>query len=160
MLVYNQSKAFLHVIELSRYLSADFRNVIQRNCFSVHPENLWLSRIWDDHYHIRELAVRRILVIRNRDVKGSNILRKVQVPTINFQAGNYVDMVDWQQCEKQKPPLTISCSIWRFEWLFGITKYTNSEFYKVSMSFSKCWESCLFSSSYGSFKPSLRTCSN
>ena len=52
-------------IHLSRYLSADLKEVIdpvlQRNGFLAHPENLLLSIITDERVHVRQLGLCRIL---------------------------------------------------------------------------------------------------
>ncbi|GBO34573.1 hypothetical protein AVEN_78988-1 [Araneus ventricosus] len=38
--------------------------VISRNAFMAHPENLLLSMLADERWHIRELALRRIMKTR------------------------------------------------------------------------------------------------
>ena len=60
----------------------------------------------DDHVHIRELAMRRILAAREEEKSTS--LRKFQVPTINCNASNYIDMIDWRLLPKFDPPLFIN----------------------------------------------------
>ncbi|CAG9835428.1 unnamed protein product [Diabrotica balteata] len=60
----------------------------------------------DNRQYVREHALRRILKIR----KTSNIgaLRIFQVPTLNKDAHNYIDMIDWKT--KTEPSLTMSIS--------------------------------------------------
>ncbi|GBN79846.1 hypothetical protein AVEN_76905-1 [Araneus ventricosus] len=57
--------------------------------------------------HIRELAVRRILADRNKKTKNSGGLRFSKLPKLNFEAADYIDLIDWPNCVVTKPPLTL-----------------------------------------------------
>jgi hypothetical protein len=92
-------------IQRSRYLSTEFKDVIdpviQRNAYFAHPENLLLSMITDERKTIRELGMRRILRARSESCG----LRKFSIPTLNFNAQNYIDLIDWQMTDVTEPPL-------------------------------------------------------
>lgn len=93
----------------SRYLTNDLKKVvdpvIQRNAFFSHPENLLLAMITDERPHIRELALRRIL--KSRKQKCTRSVRSFSVPALNFEATDYVDMIDWQQTPITEPPIVM-----------------------------------------------------
>ena len=101
-------------IELSRYLDEKVRDVvdavIQRNGFFGHPENILLSMLSDERLNIRELGLRRILKARSNVLTSSNVIRIFQVPPFNFQATNYIDLIDWQECDITEPPLIFKYS--------------------------------------------------
>lgn len=94
------SKNLWKLIKNSRYLPAEFKliidPVIQRNAYFAHPENLLLSMLSDKNKTVRELAAKRILKARNSPHTG-NLPRVFEVPQINFDANEYIDLIDWQQ---------------------------------------------------------------
>lgn len=102
-----------HLIELSRYLPEDLRSivdpVIQRNGFFGHPENILLSMITDNRRHIRELGLRRIMKTRTKE-STPTALRRFTVPQLNFDAKEYVELINWQDVEVTEPPLTLNIS--------------------------------------------------
>src|SRR6266568_2931266 len=106
-----------HSIKRSRYLSLDLKNVIdpviQRNAYFAHPENILLSMITDHSKTIRELGLRRIL--RARSEKYG--LRMFSIPTLNFNAQNYMDMIDWQNTPVTEPPLLAEVPVDSIEML-------------------------------------------
>ncbi|GBN83871.1 hypothetical protein AVEN_224270-1 [Araneus ventricosus] len=57
--------------------------------------------------HIRELAVRRILGARDEKTKNSGGLRFLKLPKLNFEATDYIDLIDWSNCVVTEPPLTM-----------------------------------------------------
>lgn len=57
----------------------------------------------DNRPHIRELALRRILKIRYRTT-GLTPLRVFKIPKFNFDAQNFVDLIDWKN--PTEPPFT------------------------------------------------------
>ena len=93
----------------SRYLSDDLKAVIdpilQRNAFFAHQENILVAMLHDSRKHIRELALKRIMVARNQQEPSSDP-REFKVPKLNFHARDYTDMIDFQDCPKHEPPLT------------------------------------------------------
>ena len=57
----------------------------------------------DNNGDIRELAWRRIKKTRKNKEKTVRIF---QVPPLNFNAKDYIDLIDWQQSKITEPPLT------------------------------------------------------
>lgn len=97
-----------YMMESTRYLKPNERKIIDevltRNCFFANQENLLLNMMCDLREEIRELAVRRIT--RNSSVQQKEV-RKFITPKscLNLNALDYIDMIDWSQCEILSPPL-------------------------------------------------------
>ena len=79
-------------------------DVIQRNGYFGHAENILLAMLTDNRPHIRELAYRRILAARSESASLSGI-REFRVPRLNFGASDYTELVDWQEIDRYEPPL-------------------------------------------------------
>lgn len=94
-------------INVSRYLKNELKTVvdpiIQRNGYFGHPEAIILSMITDDRQPIRELGLRRILRARRERKEG---IRHYNIPSLNFEAASYIDLIDWQKCKLTEPPIT------------------------------------------------------
>lgn len=93
-------------VSLSRYLPQKLKKVvdpvIQRNGYFAHPENLLLAVITDENPNMRELGIRRFL--KSRQSKATRI-RKFEIPKLNFQASNYIDLINWQKVALTPPPI-------------------------------------------------------
>ena len=80
-------------ISLSRYLSPDLKkivdNVIQRNGYFGHPENVLVAMLGDDMETIRELAYQQIMKARSNNAPG---LRTFEIPALNFDAEDYTKL--------------------------------------------------------------------
>lgn len=63
--------------------------------------------ITDERKAIRELGLRRIL--RARSEKYG--IRQFRVPTLNLDAEDYIDIIDWQDTEVSEPPLLADLSV-------------------------------------------------
>ncbi|GBM33672.1 hypothetical protein AVEN_203707-1 [Araneus ventricosus] len=61
----------------------------------------------DSRKHIRELSVRRIIGAREKKTKDSGGLRLFKLPKLNFEAADYIDLIDWSNCVVTEPPLTM-----------------------------------------------------
>lgn len=61
----------------------------------------------DDREIERDLAYRRIIKARSENARG---LRTFKVPSLNFDAEDYTDLIIWQYCEITEPPLTLNVS--------------------------------------------------
>lgn len=81
--------------------------VIATNAYFGHPENILVAMLTDERPHIKELALRRILKARRNKKDG---LRVFKVPKLNFDAEDYVDLINWNDCEITEPPLTMQIS--------------------------------------------------
>ncbi|GBL93077.1 hypothetical protein AVEN_216438-1 [Araneus ventricosus] len=102
---------FWKMISLARQLPDNVKQIIYKvfsnNAYFAHPEHLLLTMLHDSRKHIRELAVRRILAAIDRMTKNSGGLRFFKLPKHNFEAANYIDLIDCSNCVVTEPPLTI-----------------------------------------------------
>ena len=67
--------------------------VVQRNAFFGHTENLLLAILTDDRSYIRELA-------SGRQGTSTTTVRQFRVPTFNFAATDYVDLISWKETSR------------------------------------------------------------
>lgn len=99
-------------IKLCEYLSNELKtivhDVIQRNGYFGHMENLLLCMLWDDRKQIRELAYRKIIKARNNKMNIG--IREFVVPKFNFSATDYIELLDWQNIDYYEPPVTTDLS--------------------------------------------------
>ncbi|KAK4875283.1 hypothetical protein RN001_011705 [Aquatica leii] len=87
----------------------DRNPVLQRNGYFGHPENLLLAMLADDRKYIRELGLRRILKCRQAK-HNVNLVREFNIPSFNFNADDYFELVSWQSLTITEPPLTVKIS--------------------------------------------------
>ncbi|CAG9792722.1 unnamed protein product [Diatraea saccharalis] len=103
----NGAKHLWQTISLSRYLKPDLKkivdNVIQRNGYFGHPENVLVAMLGDDMESIRELAYQQILKARSETASG---IRTFKVPALNFDARDYTLIITWHDLKITEPPLT------------------------------------------------------
>ena len=65
----------------------------------------------DARPEIRELSVGRIIKGRNSESSRSKKVRQFKVPTLNFEAQDYTDLVDWSSLPESglsEPPVLAS----------------------------------------------------
>ncbi|GBN04314.1 hypothetical protein AVEN_122428-1 [Araneus ventricosus] len=102
---------FWKMISLARQLPDNVKQIIYKvfsnNAYFAHPEHLLLTMLHDSRKHIRELAFRRILAARDNKTKNSGGLRFFKIPKLNFEAADYIDLIDWSNCVVIEPPLTM-----------------------------------------------------
>uniref|UniRef100_A0A6P7GJ66 Uncharacterized protein LOC114338834 n=1 Tax=Diabrotica virgifera virgifera TaxID=50390 RepID=A0A6P7GJ66_DIAVI len=79
--------------------------VIHTNAYFAHPENILTAMIAGERSHIRELGFRRILKARTRDQPEK--VRVFKIPAINWNAENYSELINWNECFLTEPPLTM-----------------------------------------------------
>lgn len=98
------------MIKKSSFLPEEFKlivhEVIQRNSYFAHSENVLLAMLFDERSHVRELGLRRILKSRKTDWNGK--IRQFDLPNLNFQAEEYFDMINWDN--PLEPPGTMNLS--------------------------------------------------
>ncbi|GBM92411.1 hypothetical protein AVEN_240722-1 [Araneus ventricosus] len=98
-------------ISLARQLPDNVKQIIckvfSNNEYFAHPEHLLLTLLRDSRKHVRELAVRRILAARDKKTKNSGGLRFFKLPKLNFEAADYIDLIDWSNYVVTEPPLTM-----------------------------------------------------
>ncbi|GBO23346.1 hypothetical protein AVEN_235140-1 [Araneus ventricosus] len=102
---------FWKMTSLARQLPDNVKQIIYKvfsnNAYFAHPEHLLLIMLHDSRKHIRELAVRRILAARDKKTKNSGGLRFFKLPKLNFEAADYIDLIDWSNSVVTEPPLTM-----------------------------------------------------
>lgn len=60
----------------------------------------------DERAHIRTLAFRRVIKAREVEATGeADGVRKFSIPNLNFEAQDYIDMIDWQTIQVTPPPV-------------------------------------------------------
>ena len=69
-------------------------NAIPRNAFFAMPENILINMIADDRPDIRSNALEKILNARKKN-QGREELIITKLPSINFEASEYFEMIDW-----------------------------------------------------------------
>ncbi|GBL83056.1 hypothetical protein AVEN_165289-1 [Araneus ventricosus] len=63
-----------------------------------------LAMLTDERCHIRTLAARRIMKAREIGPDGNYVHRFI-IPAVNFQAADYVDLINWQAFYITPPPV-------------------------------------------------------
>ena len=92
--------------ELPEYDQGVICDVLQRNAYFCHPENLLLSMLADNDMQIRQKAVNTILNIRTNNSSFEQIeIRTFNLPSKRYTAETYVDMIDWETSIITEPPL-------------------------------------------------------
>ncbi|GBM92457.1 hypothetical protein AVEN_239987-1 [Araneus ventricosus] len=99
-------KHVFQAIQRSRYLSDELLQVvdpvIQRNAFFEH--NVLLAMLVKEREHIQEIGYRRILKARQIVLKKKTV-RNFVPPKINFQASDYIEIINWNSCVVYPPPM-------------------------------------------------------
>lgn len=98
------------IIQQLRLIDANFiqtiRNTISRNCFHLHPENLVLAMLNDDDEQIRYRGWKKILEIKN--AQQTEEIRIFNLPNINFDANNYIELIDFDNEMTTIPPILMN----------------------------------------------------
>ncbi|XP_050527619.1 uncharacterized protein LOC126897791 [Daktulosphaira vitifoliae] len=102
------SKHLWRTIKFSRYLPNNLLKiidpVIQRNAYFGSPENILICMLLDNRYAIRKKALSKI--INARQNKNDQSIRSFEIPPLNFNATDYVELIDWGKTQVTEPPLT------------------------------------------------------
>ena len=102
--------------------------VIQRNAFGAHHESLLFAMLSGTNDTHTELAWRKIL--KCRDVRQpTGRIRTFRVPTLNFDADNYINLIDWNDTTVTEPPLTARMPTSEIEAMIRTKSFTR-EFLK------------------------------
>ncbi|GBM31649.1 hypothetical protein AVEN_101273-1 [Araneus ventricosus] len=103
----DRPKNVFQAIQTSRYFSDELLQVVdpvmQRNAFFAHSENVLLAMLVDEREHIRELGYGRIL--NARQIVSKKTVRNFLRPKINFQASDYIEIINWNSCVVYPPPV-------------------------------------------------------
>lgn len=104
------SRHLWECISKTRFLPKKYQAIIDpviaHNAFYAHPENILIVMLGDKQRDVRVLAVSRILKARNEalETPAHAHPRQFIVPSINFQAKNFQDMIDWKRETIYEPP--------------------------------------------------------
>ena len=104
------SRNFYYLVTLTCDLSeADDRmtaqEVLSRNSFWAHPENVTISMMGDEDREVRRQAVNWVKRAR-AEFDPTNHPRQFFTPKVDFSATSYTKMVDWDSLPCTEPPLT------------------------------------------------------
>ena len=88
---------------LPTHLQDVIRPVVQRNAFWAHPEAVLLAMAADPDAAVRARAVSTIQQCRQKPHEG---VRPFRLPTINFAATHYTELLEWEKEPVTEPPLT------------------------------------------------------
>ena len=97
---------------------------MQRNAYFAHPENILLAMIYDEDAPTRKMAWEKILKARHSEFKEKsksgkkrteknkqgNKIRTFKVPTLDFGAKRFYDIIDWDSIELTVTPLIVQLS--------------------------------------------------
>ena len=113
---FDGARNFFFAIKTTRQLADEsvrqcVQNVLTRNCYFAHPENILLAAVTDNDIEIRRNAVEKISSALN--IAASEEVRKFSKSTVvlNFDASDYFNMIDWNLSAVTPPPLISSLSI-------------------------------------------------
>ena len=81
--------------------------VVERNAYDAHPESILCAMISSSDKKYRELAWRRNLRCREKNV-SSSVIRNFRVPKLNIKASSYVELIDWSEIPGSEPVFTAS----------------------------------------------------
>lgn len=80
------------------------KKVMTTNSFFAHPENIVLSMLADERVEVRKVAVKRVLHARRASNEYQE--RNFELPrTLNINADDYTEMLDWEKELITSPPL-------------------------------------------------------
>ncbi|KAI5694093.1 hypothetical protein M8J75_010588 [Diaphorina citri] len=109
-----QGVRHLHdIIKRCSFLPEEYKsfvfNVIQRNAFFAHSENVLVAMLEDERPYVRELALRRIMKARSLTKKPEKSeVRIFVVPPLHFGAEEYYNLISWD--EPMEPAVTMKLS--------------------------------------------------
>ena len=102
----------------------------------------WESVVGNDQWwniqNIRELGLRRILKAR---LEKLSTLHEFKIPKLNFDAGEYLDLIDWQDSAVTELPLTVNVSeadIWQFVATHGDSTVEFNRYLCHTQSVERC----------------------
>ena len=123
------ARNFFYIMERIKEISSSsiqaiMKDVMQRNGFFVHSENILVAMLSDDNKNLQRIAVNKILKVRE-SIRGkplseteiltqdhvsssslsSQEVRKFQIPQIDFGAKSYNAMIDLNEGEISEPPV-------------------------------------------------------
>jgi hypothetical protein len=105
----NGARLLWKMTHLTNYLPTKLKvvvqEVIQRNAFYAHPENILVSMLMDEERSIWHLALKRIIAAKKINEES----RKFTVPRINFKSDSYANLNIWKKESIKEPPRRLLC---------------------------------------------------
>lgn len=102
------TKHLFEFIQSSRYLDDKYLKIIDpvitNNAFFAFPENILLCMLTDGDKNVRKLGLQRVVNAKKQAATDVSI-RKFKIPTLNFSAKNYTDLIDWDESDICCPPV-------------------------------------------------------
>lgn len=92
-----------HVFSESKYLKT-VQRTIARYCFLAHPENIMIAILNDKNEQVRYRGWKKLLEVRKSDEPNERV-RIFNLPTSNFNANNYTEMIDWENITETILPI-------------------------------------------------------
>lgn len=84
------------------------RPYINNSSYFAHPELLLLTMLASSQQQERKFAVTTIRNLRNGEITGISTPRKFQVPAVNFEANEIVELINWAEVPVTEPLITAS----------------------------------------------------
>lgn len=102
----NGAQNFWYLMSLSKNVEDKYAVIIQRvlrnNSYFANSENILLAMLADPRREIREIAIERVLQARTKNINARNF----ELPeTINFDADDYSNIIDWNKENITQPPI-------------------------------------------------------
>jgi len=79
---------------------------LYRNAYHAHPENMLMAMLTDDRFHVRKQAVDLIIQHRGGSDVGDASVREFTVPTLNYSAKTYTELISWEDTTLYEPIFT------------------------------------------------------
>ena len=104
-------------------------NAISRNAFFAMPENILINMIADDRPDIRSNALEKILNARKKN-QGREELIITKLPSINFEASEYFEIIDRSTSYVSPPVLRTFTNNQLIDRLSTYVKFEDWSYYK------------------------------
>lgn len=93
------------VKQVSEESATIVKRYISRNAYFAHSENLLLAMLADSSRDKRQKAVHKILQSR-KEASRNKVVRVFKVPSLNYDADDWTDVINWDEADICEPPLT------------------------------------------------------
>jgi len=110
---WNGAAHFWKLVFFSRFLPTDclevVDNVLRRNAFYAHPKNLLISMLCNVDETVRKFGYQELLKCQKPSPFSAAVhIRKFKVPSINLDAQNIHELIDWQDVHFNTPPVLLN----------------------------------------------------
>ncbi|XP_050513185.1 uncharacterized protein LOC126888821 [Diabrotica virgifera virgifera] len=127
--IIHASQYFFFIVQCTKFLDSELKAVaqssLQRNAFMAHPEHILLGMLFDSRKHIRALAGKWIEKARQTETRAHRVFKP---PQVNFEAEDYIDLIDWQSTTVTEPPLIADFSKDEIEMIVNSGSSDRKEF--------------------------------